>query len=129
VFVEQVKPYEYRLACGVVFRSQTPSVADEEGHHYFPCRRCRLWHKYETDDMLELRRTAGSARDMTHVARLDKAILKDRIVQDLRTEWDEGAYSGIAKRHGVSIRTVVRVAAVIGVSDYGRGGASVITHQ
>lgn len=75
--------------------------------------------------MPELQRAPGSARDMNHATRLDKAIIKDRIVQDLRTEWDEDAYEGISRRHGVSVRTVGRVAAALGVSDYGRSTASV----
>jgi hypothetical protein len=125
VFVEQVKPYEYRLTCGFIFRSQTPSVSDEEGLHFFPCRRCHVWHSYEVEQMSELRRAAGSARDMAFVTRLDKAIIKDRIVEDLRAGWDEGAYAEIARRHGVSESTVGRIASKLGVSDYGVGTARV----
>lgn len=128
MYVELIKPYEYTLDCGMVFRSHTPSVGDDEGLHHFPCRRCKVWHEYKVEQMQELKRSPASARDLRHVEKLDKAILKDRIVQDLRAAWDEGTYKEIAERHGSSLRTVERIAAELGVSDYGGGGAKVLTH-
>ena len=123
--MERIKPYEYRLNCGLVFHTQTVSVPDKEGVHYFPCRRCKTWHKYTIEQLPTLQRSAASARDLAQAERLDKAIVKDRIVKDLRSEWDSDGYQIIADRRGVSLRTVSRVAAELGVSGYGGERATV----
>lgn len=118
IYVERIKPYEYRLMCGFIFSSDTLSVA-EQGSHFFPCRRCNDWHVYQDDELPGLQREAASARDMAQVSRLDKAILKDRIVKDLRESWNLETYQCLATKHGVSRLTVIRIANELGVSDYG----------
>lgn len=120
MYIERIKPYEYRLPCGLIFKSQTPSVADEDGEHHFPCQRCKVWHAFTELQVPSLQTTAASARDMSRAAKFDAALLKDRIVRSLLFSWDESTYQEVATRHGVSYRTVIRVASEMGVSSYGR---------
>jgi len=55
---------------------------------------------------------------MEQATRIDKAVLKDRIVQALRTDWSELTYNAVAEAYGVSYSTVYRVASELGVADY-----------
>lgn len=116
MYVERLKPYNYRLPCGLIFYTDSPSVGDVDGEHHFPCRRCAVWHKFTTVQLSSLQKTAASARDMYVVNKLDEAILKDRIVKDLRYAWDSKEYEQIADRHGVNVRTIYRI-----LEDMGRG--------
>ena len=119
MYLERIKPYEYQLLCGVVFRSHTPSVADREtGRHFFPCLRCKVCHEHTDKEILTLRLLPASRRDMEQATRIDKAVLKDRIVQALRTDWSELTYNAVAEAYGVSYSTVYRVASELGVADY-----------
>jgi hypothetical protein len=120
VYSEGVEPYAYKLPCGVVYKSYTPSVADNDGRHHILCRRCG-------DHVLAINAVVpASRRDMALVDKIDRAIVQDRIVADIRRKWDEEPYEVIATKHGVSRSTVLRIASRLGVVDYGTLGDTVL---
>lgn len=112
MYSERVAPYAYELPCGRIFRTYTPSVPDDEGNHFLPCTRCG-------DHVVTLQTVLpASRRDMEMAKRIDKALIKDRIVATLRRRWDEETYAIIANRFGVSEKTVWDIATSVGVADY-----------
>lgn len=110
VYVDRVPGYRYFLPCGFVFRTTFKSVSDESPMrwHWFPCRRCDKAHAIKERDLQFTAPPRGSNA-------YDEAIIKDRIHRDLQASWGSEPAEVIAKRHGVSVKTVYRVGAALGV--------------
>lgn len=141
-YLSGVPMYEYEMACGHIFRSHTPSVPildeapelstmreriradikDERmGDHYLYCTTCGDVRVILPEVLREAKpRREGGKRCLsdTEVSEAyDMAILKDRVASRLRSAWDAVPAEQVAEEVGVSVRTVKRVGADLGVYD------------
>lgn len=105
MYVEKLPTYGYEMPCGWKFRTHVKSVS-LQGCHWFPCRRCTLTHCIRE---AELRFMAP-----LRLSSMDEAIIKDRILKDLRAAWCDVTASELAERYGVSVRLVEYVSTGIG---------------
>lgn len=107
MYVELVSAYVYHLPCGADFRTQIKSVEHDEGHHFFPCRRCDIAHAIREEDL--------DFYPPPVVESMDEAIIKDRILSDLRSAWGSIAAQEIADRHGKHVNLVYKIGRQIGL--------------
>jgi hypothetical protein len=119
MYLERVSPYVYELPCGHDFRSFTRSLADdEEGRHHFYCVPCRFPFSIAPLDLIECRPRSprGALLGDGEVARrVDSAIKADRVAAYYRLVWDDMTQDDVSAATGVSVSTVERVAADLGV--------------
>lgn len=82
-------------------------MEDDSGWCWFPCRRCGIAHALKEKNLLVHAPEPPCA--------VDEAILKDRILADLRATWGSVPAQEIADRHGMHIKAVYRIGKEIGV--------------
>lgn len=83
------------------------SVEYADGIHYFPCRRCEVAHAIHEDDLVCV--------PPDRVGSVDEAIIRDRIVSELRATWGSTDAHEIADRHGRHVNVVYRIGRSLGL--------------